>query len=131
MHHDGEVNCVAFHPKGDVLLSASTDFTARLWHAATAKPIGPALRHAQDVSAVSCSPDGRIVATISDDNSAGLWAMPVPVTDDPNQIWRWAQRITGLTLGEDEAFHVLSPKEFAELTPAGEGFDHPAPSGRP
>ena len=88
MHHDGEVNCVAFNPKGDLLLSASADFTARIWHAATAKPIGPALRHGQDVTAVSASPDGRVVATISDDYTAGLWAMPNPITDDPDQVRR-------------------------------------------
>ena len=107
----GELNCVTFNPKGDLLLTASTDFTARIWHVATAKRIGPACRSMQDVSAVSCSPDGRIVGTISDDNTAGLWSMPVPVTDDPDQVWRWAQRISGHERWvEDDAFSRSLPE---------------------
>jgi WD40 repeat protein/serine/threonine protein kinase len=127
MQHGDEIKCVTYNPKGDLLLTSSKDGTARIWHVATAKRIGPVLEHAAGVGEVTCSPNGRIVGTAGTDRTAGLWAMPVPVTDDPEQVWRWAQRITGLTLGEDGAFHVLSPEEVAELGAAGKGFDHQGP----
>ena len=117
MQHDGEVNCVTFHPKGDLLSIREHRLYGPHLACGDRQTHRSRLAARQDVTAVSCSPDGRIVGTISDDYSAGLWAMPRPVTDDPDQVWRWAQRITGLTLSEDDAFHVLSPKEFAELAP--------------
>jgi hypothetical protein len=75
-----------------------------------------ALRDANDVLMISPSPDGRTAVTASDNGKAGVWAMPVPVQDDPEQVLRWAQRITGLRLDEDGAFHVLSPEEVARLS---------------
>src|SRR5206468_3339164 len=46
---------------------------ARLWDAATGRPIGPPLEHRATVTAVAFSPDGRTLVTGSRDRTARLW----------------------------------------------------------
>ena len=64
---------VAFSPDGKTVLTGSDDGTARLWDAATGKPIGPPLPHQDAVNAVAFSPDGKTVLTGSWDKTARLW----------------------------------------------------------
>src|SRR5207237_1149031 len=55
------------------LLTGSFDNTARLWEAATGKPLGPPLVHQGPVVAVAFCPDGKTVLTGSRDATARLW----------------------------------------------------------
>jgi tetratricopeptide (TPR) repeat protein len=64
---------VAFSPDDKIIASGSRDKTARLWNAATGKPIGVPLVHQGEINAIAFSPDGKIVATASDDKTAQLW----------------------------------------------------------
>ena len=48
---------MAFSPNGKTVVTGSWDNTARLWEAATGKPIGLALQHQGQVLAVAFSPD--------------------------------------------------------------------------
>ena len=64
----------AFSPDGKRVVTASTDKTARLWDAATGKPIGEPLKgHEDSVQSAAFSPDGRRIVTASADKSARLW----------------------------------------------------------
>jgi WD40 repeat protein len=46
MRHEKAVNSAVFSPDGKlVLTTADKDYTARLWEAATGKPIGEPVRH--------------------------------------------------------------------------------------
>jgi WD40 repeat protein len=64
---------VAFSPDGKLVLTGSTDNTARLWEAATGKPVATLSGHTGSVFAAAFSPDGKLVLTGSDDNTARLW----------------------------------------------------------
>ena len=56
----------AFSPDGKRIVTASADKTARLWDAATGKPIGEPLKgHERLVYSVAFSPDGKRIVTAS------------------------------------------------------------------
>ncbi len=82
LRHQDMIYRACFSPDGTRVLTASADWTARVWDAATGKPVTPPLRHGSKVYQAAFSPDGRRVVTGSDDNSARVWdaATGKPVT---------------------------------------------------
>lgn len=102
---DGPVEqpeALAFSPSGRTALTGCAGGTARLWDAATGKPIGPALRHNDWVVGAAFSPDGRTLLTGSSDGTARLWPLAEPAGDEAERLVLWVQVMTGLELtGED------------------------------
>ena len=49
MKHEGMVNSAQFSPDGQRVVTASGDKTARLWDAASGKPIGEPMKHEDSV----------------------------------------------------------------------------------
>jgi hypothetical protein len=76
------VEIVAFSPDGGAVLVAGHGGTARVYDAATGRPLSPAWGHGVRVRAAAFSPDGRFVATGGSDRSARVWdvATGQPVT---------------------------------------------------
>jgi WD domain, G-beta repeat len=54
-------------------VTASLDRTARVWDAASGRPLGEPLRHDGEVASASFSSDGRRVVTASADGTARVW----------------------------------------------------------
>ena len=74
LRHDGSVYTVAFSPDGTKIAHRERrQGTARLWDAATGKPLGEPLKHGDWVAAVAFSPDGTKIATASKSSTARLW----------------------------------------------------------
>ena len=64
--HEDVVMSAAFSPDGKRIVTASEDKTARVWDAATGKPIGEPLKgHEDAVSSAAFSPDGKRIVTAS------------------------------------------------------------------
>lgn len=70
--HDHLVNQCQFSPDGSLLVSASSDYTARIWSIPDMQLLGLIAIHADDVSKAAFSPDGRHIATSSFDGTLGL-----------------------------------------------------------
>jgi WD40 repeat protein/tRNA A-37 threonylcarbamoyl transferase component Bud32 len=68
--HRGQVNRVAFQPKGRILASAGGDGVIRLWDPATGQLLRALLGHNSPIAALAWSPDGRLLA------SAGTVVIP-------------------------------------------------------
>jgi WD40 repeat protein len=76
MRHEGGVQGAVFNADESRILTWSEDGTARLWNAATAKPIGDVMRHEGSDSAVKgaiFNADESRILTWSNDGTARLW----------------------------------------------------------
>ena len=71
--HDDYVNSAAFSPNGSRIVTASSDKTARIWDAASAKEIAVLRGHDDAVLSAAFSPDGSRVVTASRDKTARIW----------------------------------------------------------
>jgi dipeptidyl aminopeptidase/acylaminoacyl peptidase len=72
-HKGGQVVSARFSPNGKQVLTASWDWTARLWDATTGKSLGEPMIHTDHVTSARFSPDGQRVLTASWDRTAQLW----------------------------------------------------------
>src|SRR5262245_32356113 len=64
---------VVFSPDGKVFATPLLEHAARLWDAATGKPVGPALAHTSHVAALAFGPGGKTLLTWSEDKKVWHW----------------------------------------------------------
>jgi WD40 repeat protein/tetratricopeptide (TPR) repeat protein len=70
--HDAKVEKAVFSPDGSRILTASDDYTAKLWDAASGEKLAT-FQHKDNVFTAVFSPDGSKVLTASWDKTAKLW----------------------------------------------------------
>ena len=75
LQHAAEVLSAQFSPDGRWVTTASKDYTARLWDAATGQSVGEPMKHQGVVKSAQFSPDSRRLVTASEDHTARLWAV--------------------------------------------------------
>ncbi len=73
LSHHRPVEDAAFSPDGKLVVTGADDGTARLWNAATGRPVGLILRHPREVTSVAFNPDGMTVLTGCLDGNSRLW----------------------------------------------------------
>jgi WD40 repeat protein len=90
MRHDYAVVSAQFSPDGQRVVTVSWDVTARVWDAASGKPIGEPMKHEESVKSAQFSPDGQRVVTASEDKTARVWdiASGKPI-GEPMKHERW------------------------------------------
>jgi len=100
--HEAAVFGVAFSPDGQLLATASTDNTVRLWSTSDHTTPPHVLRgHADEVLGVAFSPDGRLLATASADKTVRLWSTSNHTV--PPQVLRGHQNLVlGVAFSPDE-----------------------------
>mgnify|MGYP003110721151 FL=1 len=74
--HGGMVRAVDVSPDGHWVVTASFDFTARLWDFGTQAEVAVLDAHEGPVTSAVFTPDGKHVVTTSDDKSAIIWDVP-------------------------------------------------------
>lgn len=72
MTHRSRVTSVAFSPDGRYVVSASADYTARVWETASGREIAR-MTHEGVVTSVAISPDGKYTISGSTDKTARIW----------------------------------------------------------
>ncbi len=73
LRHTQAVTCMALSPDDRLILTGSSDRTARLWDAPTGLPIGLPLQHETSITQVAFSPAGTLAATSSVGQTVWLW----------------------------------------------------------
>ena len=70
--HEAAITSVDISPNGNIIASASDDFTVKIWRK-DGKLIRTLREHQAEVKSVSFSPDGNMIATASWDGTVKLW----------------------------------------------------------
>lgn len=73
IRHANELTAVAFSPDGTLVITGSSDDTAKLWDVATGRLVRTLEGHAHSVTSVAFSPDGQHVVSGSNDKTLRLW----------------------------------------------------------
>ena len=71
--HSSPATSVSISPDGELLVSASADYTLRVWDIADRQDQLSLMGHTGPVNDAAFSPDGRRVASVSDDGTVRLW----------------------------------------------------------
>ena len=71
--HGGAVRSVVFSPDGSLVLTSSSDKTARIWNAQTGEQVKVFQGHDEALLCAAYSADGRRIVTASEDTTARIW----------------------------------------------------------
>jgi WD40 repeat protein len=105
-----------FSYDGTRLVTASADYTARLWDVRTGLPIGGTLNHKDKVTAARFSRDGKRVVTASWDFTAQVWdAITGNPTGEVFQMQRDMQPLYDAEFSPDDRRFVLATGNDAEI----------------
>ena len=74
--HGGMVRAIDVSSDGTLVVTASFDFTARIWDFGTQNEVAVLDAHEGPVTSAVFAPDGRHVVTTSDDKTAIIWTAP-------------------------------------------------------
>jgi eukaryotic-like serine/threonine-protein kinase len=121
LSHPSPVEDAAFSPDGKTIITGGDDGTARLWDAATGRPIGPTVQHPREVTSVAFSPDGRSLLTCCRDGKARLWDAAIGRLAGPPLPHQGEGSVTALFSPDGKSLVIGFPKGTARLWDAATG----------
>jgi WD40 repeat protein/predicted Ser/Thr protein kinase len=117
------ISAVAFSPDGRTIVTAEAvphrlapgiRGSARLWDAATGKPLGDEFQPNSEITAVGFRADGKTLMTASPGAGVNVWQAPWPLEGDVERIRHWIEVLTGLKLDPGGAVVELDTKMWHE-----------------
>src|SRR5215216_49440 len=86
--HTEGLRSASFSPDGRLILTASSDNTARVWDLGIGKSV-LVLQHQRRVNSATFSPDGQFILTAGDDSTARIWEVSTgkPITELRAGFW--------------------------------------------
>jgi WD40 repeat protein/tRNA A-37 threonylcarbamoyl transferase component Bud32 len=104
----GSISNLSFSPDGRTILTGLWDrHNARLWDAATGKPIGPPINHGEAVHFVSFTADGKRMMSMSVNSEFRAQDVPSSLKGDAERIRCWVEVLTGMELDAQGVIHDL------------------------
>jgi WD40 repeat protein/serine/threonine protein kinase len=129
IEHTGAITSLAFSRDGQILATASMDYSIRLWNFVTRQRVATLQGHLNEVWSLAFSPDGQTLISGGKDGEIKLWTTRRPSKEDtfadvrlPLGFSRNGQTLAGLTrentvvflnlaTGEpEEQFHLEQPE---------------------
>lgn len=95
--HDGTVTSAAFSPDGSRIVTASGDYTARIWDAGSGKEVAALRGHNGAVESAAFSADGSRIVTASGDNTARIWDVHLETMSVKDLLTEACARLAGFT----------------------------------
>src|SRR5437762_11877303 len=97
--HNGGAWSTQFSPDGKRIVTASHDYTARIWDAQTGKPLTEPMKHDGIVLSAQFSPDGKRIVTASS-VTARIWDILSTRKTSPKWLLRLANAVAGQCLND-------------------------------
>jgi WD40 repeat protein len=126
MNHGDMVYDAAWSGDSSVVLTYGRSGAARLWNAATSRPLGERLSHGDRVDGAIFLNGRPVVATCSRDGMARLWTVPEPSVTSVEQVTLETSIMTGMELGDDDIVRLLDVSTWRSRRAALEALrSHP------
>jgi hypothetical protein len=117
--HKGPVNGCAISPDGSFIVSASGDYTLKVWDATTGAQRLTLSGHTAWVAGCAISPDGKFIVSASEDNTLKVWdattgAQRLTLSGHTSEV-------TGCAISPDGSFIVSAALETLKVWDAKTG----------
>ncbi len=98
--HNGSVRSAQFSPDGKRIVTASGDFTARVWDAQTGQALMEPVKHSGGLNSAQFSPDGKRIVTASEDRTARVWDVVSAQPRCPEWLLQLCEAISGQVMNK-------------------------------